>query len=120
MYAWALEVLGLTRLEQFQGTVADLKRQAKKKGRALLGKYHPDRPSGDIERFKAINTVLQKLDEIVESKPQIRVSVTFYPPQYPQGPSTTVRTSYFDNQVHSVKSTGIQYDSRKVVPMKPR
>jgi hypothetical protein len=137
---WALEELGLAGpalASQVEGwkpakdAVQNLKEAARRRGRRLLGKYHPDKHPGSNEallRFRAINEVLQTLDDLVipgvtPKEPRTTVSVSFYPEAHPSGPTIEVRTvrkSYFDFMTEETRTSGIQYDATRVIPMRPR
>lgn len=104
-----------------------LKKEARRLGRRLLGKYHPDRNAADEEapkHFQAVKLVLEKLDtlRVIQPRPSPVVSykVTYYPPTSPHGGSVkTVRTGYFTYQ-HTTGAPGVGYDARRVVTIKPR
>jgi hypothetical protein len=132
---WALEELGLAGQGLAEAraecpTAQAFKDRVRKRGRALLGKYHPDRHKGSREalaRFKALNDVLQRLDnipipDVQPEVPRYSVSVDFYPEAHPTGPTIetrTVRRSYFDFMTEETRSSGVRYDAARVVPMRP-
>lgn len=110
--------------------LADLKEEARRRGRKLLGKYHPDRNPADDEaakHFQAVKTVFEKLDtlRLVQPKPPpvMSYNITYYPPTSPYGGSattTTTRTGYFTYQHSTGVASGPGYDARRVVVLKPR
>lgn len=122
---WALQELGLIRPQQTSVTM--LKEDAQRRGRRLLGKYHPDRDASAeaLAKFRALNEVLQTLDSLAIPQeapmPRISVSVNFYPEAHPSGPvveTQTVRRSYFDFQSEQTQGR-VRYDAKRVVPMRP-
>jgi len=132
---WALEQLGLAGKTLRESLIkwkdcSDLEyrltTEARKRGRKLLGKYHPDRSFGSAEKFQAINEVLQRLDTLTIPIPKeslkTSVSVSLYPERSPYGGeirTRTVRRSYFEFKNEETCSSGVRYDPRKVVRMRP-
>jgi len=124
----ALVELGLTNPTGVD-SVEHLKDRARKVGRALLGKYHPDRNPSDLEAlgmFKAVNQVLQNLDKIQVPPPrsQVKVSWSYYPPMSPHGGAATAETrtssrqGYFNFKVE--QKGGVKYDAKRVVFIRPK
>lgn len=108
----------------------EIKEEAHRVGRKLLGKYHPDRNKDPdaAPMFQAVKDVLEHLDNLplpseAPAGPRIRYSVTFYPERGPSGghvKTQTVRTTYFDREEQKSQSSGVQYDATRVVPMRPK
>lgn len=132
---WVLRGLGLTiaAVEALQQQGLDdrqvlecLKKEAKRRARLLLREHHPDR-GGDVQKFKVVNEVFQKLDRLKirapEPEPKVRVSVTYYPPQHPQGTCTTATTTtryYRGVSTQETTHSGLNRKAQRVVFMRPK
>lgn len=114
--------------QEVEAALVDLKKEARRLGRKLLGKYHPDSNPADEDapkHFQAVKLILEKLDtlRVVQPPPPspvVSYKVVYYPPTAPQGGSVTVRTGYFTYQNTGVTTSGLEYDARRVVTIKPR
>lgn len=133
--SWALQELGLAgpSLKQklrYKASPEEIKKEARQVGRKLLFKYHPDRNKDPdaSEMFRAVNDVLSCIDSLplpekAAPEPQVRVSVSFYPERSPYSgyvKTKTVRTTYFDREDQKTKSSGVKYDAKKVIPLRPK
>lgn len=105
-----------------------LRKGARRLGRKLLGKYHPDRNPADEEaakHFQAVKRILENLDKLRVVQPQpspvLSYKVAYYPSTSPHGGSVrTVRTGYFTYQHTGTAATDVTYDAKRVVTIKPR
>lgn len=104
--------------------VEELKVNVKRRGRVLLGKYHPDRNPGDEKAeamFKAINNVLQKVEtlQVRRPPPRPRFYVTVYPAQHSYGGTVTSTSTYSTVSFRQEPRTTVTYDASKAVRIKP-
>lgn len=80
-------------------SLEDLKKQFKK----LAMKYHPDRPTGDVEIMKAINNEYDKLFPIWKNRDQVNSSETSY----------STREEFYDRQGWRGENYNSSYDTKE-------
>jgi hypothetical protein len=114
-----------------EAALDDLKKEARRRGRRLLGSYHPDKNPADVEEafknFQAVKLVLEKIDtlRVVQAPrppPRVSYTITYYPSTSPYGGTATsasTSTGYFTYE-HRTAPAGVPYDARRVVLIRPK